>query len=234
MLFEDIPELIHNTLPQFIDVNIESNFEHDIELYCDKLTRYYFPYVTKLSLQTLSNDLNKRYNDKKLTLQRLEKDYIRRQRHVNIVHDITINDYEMAIEGNVNLLSNAHIDLMKTIDEKSLIPIICKQFENINKGIESTKNYENIYSLLRKACENKFTQLHFVNNNQAVLSPQLVYIIVQVWQIFDQYFKIFNYLEYLKNYISIKNISDIKFVYSILRILVEIGPQTINCKDNSK
>lgn len=100
------------------------------------------------------------------------------------------------------MIAKPHANLIRTTKENNLVHIIIKQSEASLEGKPIEKEFKNICSLLRETCDNKFTQFEFINERQQVLDEYMIYRIVQVWQIFDQYFKQFYYLE---NYYTIKS-----------------------------
>lgn len=221
--FEDIPELQHE--PLVLSRTIAGgDFALDLQRMSNTLIYENFPLVASFTLRCIDEELEQSVQMKQRTLERLRQKYNRRTRNINVVHDIIIDDFEMAIEGNVQLIPDAHAKLMKTTKESNLIQIIIKQFEQNLEGKPIEKEFMNIYKLLRLAQNYKFTRVQFSNESQEVLDEHMIYRIVQVWQVFQQFFKQFDYVDYLQNYYSIKNSTDTKFVLSILRILVEIGP----------
>ncbi|WBR61501.1 hypothetical protein [Drosophila suzukii associated hytrosavirus 1] len=227
MSFESIPELQHQSLKvSRIDV-VDSSFSVDLQKYANTLIYRNFPLVASLTLQAIDEELEQSLEMKENTLRKLKKKYNKKSRNVNVVYDIIIDDFEMAIEGNVKLIPDAHANLMRTTNENNLIQVIIKQFEQNQEGKPIEKEFLNIYTFLRNACKYKFTNLVFADDNQENLDEYMVARIVQVWQIFQQYFRQFDYPDYLDNYYTIKRSTDTKFILSILRILVEIG--TINC-----
>lgn len=234
--FESIPALSFDTV-QLSRQNISSLEGETNEIFGIVLQRFThaiicekYPFVASMTLQHIDNELAVSLRRKERTLAKLKKKYNKRTRNVNVVQDIVIQDFEMSIEDNVMLIPKPHSNLLRTAPERNLITIIIKQFEAALEGKLIEKEFTNIYTLLRDACDNRFTQLEFLNSNQQTLDSVIIYRIVQVWQIFDQYFKQFNYFDYLQNYYTIKNKSDTKFVASILRILIDIGP-TIQCPE---
>lgn len=227
MNFNDIPEISHQ--PMFLStINVpDDSFAINLQKISNTLTCDFFPFVASLSLKYIDEELAHSLDTKQKTFKKLKKKYSKRKQNVNFVHDIIIDDYEMAIEDNVQLIPNAHANLMKTSNERNLISIIIKKFEQKLHGKDPDKEYINIYKFLQNACEYEFTQLDFSNSSQTTLDEHLTDRIIQVWQIFQQFFAQFDYNNYLVNYYAIKNKTNTRYILSIIRILLEIGP--INC-----
>lgn len=184
-----------------------------------------FPIVSSLSLKYIDDELGIVLDMKKRTLEKLKNKYERDGRNtVNIVHDIYIDDFEMAVADNVQLVPDAQTSLMRTADDSNLIQIIIKNFEATDRGTAVDREYTKIYELLHDFRDNKFTKVEFTNSNQNTLTNNMLEKIVRVWQVFDQYFKQFNYYDYLQNFNQIKNIKSTKFPTTILRVLMEVSP----------
>lgn len=248
-IFENIPEIKFEcvTLSRNNSIINGENFNVQLQNFSNNLVCQYFPVVAASTLKYIDDELSISLNMKIKTLKKLKQKYSRRTRNINIVHDIIIDDFEMAIEDNVQLILKPYTNLMKTTPEKNLLQLILKQFELIPSNTAAMdKEYANIYKLLRETCDNKFTEILFAstakNNNDGGgtssaddsdnFEKYMQYRLVQVWQIFNQYFKQFDYVDYVQNFYIIKTITNIKFILTILRILVEIG--SIECKYTNK
>lgn len=231
--FEDIPELSHDPIyvdKQLIETDASRRaYNVNLQRFTNTIISHQFPFVASVTLKCIDDELSQSLNMKIDTLERLNKKYNKRSRNINIVNDIIIDDFDMYIADNVQLIPNAQADLMRSTKESSLVALLFNQGDENNKHTnnKTTKNeQQNIYNLLRYACEYKFTQLVFKDNTQRNLDQHMIYRIAQVWQIFQQYFEQFNYSEYLKNYYDIKRTANIAPIINIIRILVEIGPIT--------
>lgn len=184
-----------------------------------------FPIVSSLSLKYIDDELGIVLDMKKRTLKKLKNKYERDGRNtVNIVQDIYIDDFEMAVADNVQLVPDAQTSLMRTADDSNLIQIIIKNFEATEKGVAVDREFTKIYELLNDFRDNTFTKVQFTNTNQSTLTDDMINRIVRVWQVFDQYFKQFDYYDYLLNFNQIKNIKSTKFPTTILRVLMEVSP----------
>lgn len=231
--FENIPELSHDPIyvdKQLIETDASRRaYNVNLQRFTNTIISQQFPFVASVTLKCIDDELSQSLNMKIDTLERLNKKYNKRSRNINIVNDIIIDDFDMYIADNVQLIPNAQADLMRSTKESSLVALLFNQGDENNKHTnnKTTKNeQQNIYNLLRYACEYKFTQLVFKDNTQRNLDQHMIYRIAQVWQIFQQYFEQFNYSEYLKNYYDIKRTANIAPIINIIRILVEIGPIT--------
>lgn len=231
--FEYIPELSHDPIyvdKQLIETDASRRaYNVNFQRFTNTIISQQFPFVASVTLKCIDDELSQSLNMKIDTLERLNKKYNKRSRNINIVNDIIIDDFDMYIADNVQLIPNAQADLMRSTKESSLVALLFNQGDENNKHTnnKTTKNeQQNIYNLLRYACEYKFTQLVFKDNTQRNLDQHMIYRIAQVWQIFQQYFEQFNYSEYLKNYYDIKRTANIAPIINIIRILVEIGPIT--------
>lgn len=226
MSFDDIPYIIHEPvrLSRNNVSHIDENFAVSLEKIANTLIFNNFPLVASFTLSSIDSELSQSVEMKRQTLEKLKNKYNKRSKTVNIVHDIIMDDFNMIVDGDINLITDAHADLIKSTEEKNIIQIIMRNFENIveNKAVES--HFENLYNFLRTACNNNFTKLEFTNEKQNILDQHMIYRIVQVWEIFQQYFKQFDYEDYLKHYYEIEKKSDTKFIISIIRILLDIGP----------
>ena len=254
-VFEEIPEIKFEcvTLSRNNSMINGENFNVQLQNFSNNLVCQYFPVVAASTLKCIDDELSISLDMKIKTLKKLQQKYSRRTRNINIVHDIIIDDFEMAIEDNVQLILRPYTNLMKTTPEKNLLQLILKQFELIPSNTAAMgKEYTNIYKLLRETCDNKFTEILFAstannkdNNDEDEddngtcsaddsdnFEKYMQYRLVQVWQIFNQYFKQFDYVDYVQNFYIIKTITNIKFILTILRILVEIG--SIECKYTNK
>lgn len=251
-IFDNIPEIKFEcvTLSRNNSIINGENFNVQLQNFCNNLVCQYFPVVAASTLKCIDDELSISLDMKIKTLKKLQQKYSRRTRNINIVHDIIIDDFEMAIEDNVQLILKPYTNLMKTTPEKNLLQLILKQFELIPSNTAAMgKEYANIYKLLRETCDNKFTEILFastVKNNEDDscdggtssvddsdnFEKYMQYRLVQVWQIFNQYFKQFDYVDYVQNFYIIKTITNTKFILTILRILVEIG--SIECKYTNK
>lgn len=203
----------------------DNNFSVSLQKYTNTLICEYFPITSSLTMKYINEELQQSLTIKNETLKKLKKKY-NQTRNVNIIHEIILNDFNEELESlnHIQLIPNAQSNLMSTTSENQLIQMIIKQFEDNVENNSMENEYLKIYEFLNIASKNNFTNLEFINNNQSISRDQL-YIIVQVWQIFEQFFKQFDYYDYLQNYIKIKQSnSDSKFILSIIRILLEIGP----------
>lgn len=194
--------------------------------FANNLIFLHYPVVASISLKKIDDELKISMNSKKKILTQLKDKYQKKTRNINIVQDIIIDDFEMAIDGNVTLIPNAQANLMRSATKNNLIQLLIKQFDNTTNIKNSEKDFENIYNLLRYACDYKFPNIKFEREYTKIITDDsLNKRIVQVWYIFQQYFKQFDYIDYLNNFVIIKKRShNIKFIFGILRILLEIGP----------
>lgn len=223
--FIAIPELKYKNVT-VVSKDIEHTADVELQRVANIFIRYYMPYVSELTLNSVEKELVSSLDIKRRTLKKLKRKYRKYSQNASIVRDIINDDCEMAIEGNVKLLTDMHVSLMRSANENFLIKTICNQFQATIKGASGDHEYENIYKLLKEYCTNHFTKFEFVNDKQPKLSSDMITRLVQVWQIFDQYFKQFDYLTYLKRYYDIKEKSDSKYILSIIRILLDIGSLT--------
>lgn len=206
------------------DLDIERS---NLVKFANKMIFLKFPVVASLTLQSIENELDEAVQSKAKTLQTLTDKYaIVQAKSVNIVQDVIVDDFEMAIDGNVKLIPDAYASLMRSSKKCDLIQLLIKNVSrtgggNGNNNNESRfeKTLQKIYNLLRYSCEYKFPRLDAEDDNK--LNRRYV----QVWTIFQQYFKQFDYLDYLDNFVLIKKgVHDIKSLFAIIRILLEIGP----------
>lgn len=219
----NIPDINFKSVPL---INGGDNMLQDMQRVTNIFIQDFFPIVSELTMHSLEQELNASLNMKERTLKKLKKRYKNSKQNINIISTLTNDDYEMDIEGNVKLITDSHAYLMRSARETNLIQIILKQYEKAIEGKSIELEYTKIYTLLREYCENTFTKLEFVNQKQSVLDDVLIQRIIKVWQIFDQYFKQFDYLDYLNNYNTIKAKADTSFILSIIRILVDVGAVT--------
>lgn len=235
--FRDIPELDVNVLKPFTMVTTtgpddaapvkDVMFGPRLQKFANQLIYRTFPIVSSLTLKYVDDELGVALEMKQRTLRKLKKKYERlNANNINIVQDIYIDDYEMAVADNVKLVPDDQARLLRTTNESNLIQIIIKNFEANVQGRPIDTEFKKIYSLLNEFCDNRFTRVEFTNTNQQTLDEHLLERIVRVWQIFEQYFKQFDYVDYLQNYYTIKSRADIKFTLSILRILMDVGALT--------
>lgn len=222
MEFNNIPELVFETI--HISTKSGDNFASNLQAATNNIIGLQFPYVAVMSLKNIANELNKSLSAKIKTLEKLKKKY--RKQNINVVQDIIIDDFEMYNNNNIKFFTESNTKFLESMNDKSLIQIIIKQFENNLRGKQVDEEILNVYKLLQTACNYQFTKLTFANESQTVLNDKTLYRIVQVWQVFNQYFKIFDYLDYLENYYSIKNKTNVNYVSTIIELFVKIGPIT--------
>lgn len=225
-------ELLNNfepiSLPRTETNTHNDEFPVNLHNFSNNLIYEFFPYVASLTLDAIDNELEQVFELRKETFKKLKNKYKKGPKHVNIIHDIIIEDYEKAVtQTDVQLIPNSHASLIKSSNQNNLIQIIIKQIEEGSKNKPIDKEIKKIGDLLKFACNYKFTYFNLKNNSQEVLDEHKKYRIIQVCQIFQQYFKQFNYIDYLKNYKEIKDKIDINSVQNIIKILIEIG--TISC-----
>lgn len=218
---------VHRICKRTIDsYDDETIYKSSLMKVSNNLIFIWCPVTTSLTLKSIDNELDKALKSKINILNKLKDKYnVMRSKSINIVQELIINDFEMSIDGNVKLIPDAHISLMRSSRKNDLIQLLIK---NINKNIGGNieKEFEKVYNLLRYSCEYKFPELCFESDyTPSITDETLNKRIVQVWTIFQQYFKQFNYINYLDNFVIIKKEAhDLKSTFALIRILLEIGP----------
>lgn len=221
--FKDIPEM---RFEPFHRVDGGDKFRVALNEFTNTLIYENFPFVASLSLKAIHDELKESLDQKRITLRKLKEQY-KKTMHANIMSNIIINDFEMADADNAQLVPNAHSSLLSTADDLAIVNVVMElAAPGYHKDDEIDKSLEEFSKLLRFACDYTLPRIYFKNTDQTVLAPNTIYCISQVWLLFDQYFKQFDYLDYLKNYFAVRSVdnNNTKRINNIIRILVNIGP----------
>lgn len=215
---------IFPTNPIIIDRDYHQEFAVDLQRASNAVISFSYPLVSVMTLKSIVDELNESIKSKKHTLDKLRKKY--RHNNLNVIHDVIIDDVEMYNSENLRLFTGSQSELVHSVTQPSMLQIIFKQIED-NVGKNSDPEFQEVYNFIHLACNNNFTKLSFENSNQTSLDPNTVYRIIQVWQVFEQYFKQFDYPDYLDHYNEIRFITKTGFVADIIELLVKAGP--ISC-----
>lgn len=210
----------------------QKTFHVQLQTFNNSLICFNCPYVSYLTMKHINLELSKSLTSKKDALKKLKLKYDRRVGNVNMtpVQSVILSDFEENLDFNnsVQLISGSQAILMSSSGEMNLLKVLMKQFENSTLNLPIVNLLESVVSIVKDACGREFTKLHFINEDKSVLDANITKLIVQVWQIFTQYFMQFNYIDFLRNFDTIKLKTDPKDILSTLKVLLDIG-NPYNC-----